>query len=811
MPEESERDIRLRLDIPEDAPRALIFAESSHWDPDWLLTSEEYYFLRIRSILNKVVRVLLKDPRRVFSVESIFFFKMYWDRNPNKRETLRFLANQGRIRFSGTGFTQPDTMIPSTEAIIRDFQLGQRWMTENGIEAAPRIAYVPDDFGLSPAFPSILNSLGMKHTAGSRIDGHYILGAESSLSGRFPLPGSSAELLLKDLKTIDIIWRAGDGSEVIYHFNPMTYDHGGMIAAHGVARLMNLPVSIPARSEKSVAKKIGSYVKDLSPYSKTPYMFCPIGSDFTSPITGLPEVLQRYNSSMYPDTGVYTVLACLEDYMDLVSFHRDKLPVVAFDPNPNFMGFYFSRPKLKEGCRKLISNLLTAEKLLFCDGQDTRNMPEIEDKMASAWEMAVVTNHHDFITGTSPNRVHDKEQMPWVRKANQMADDVLETCSSTARERGSAPSRRKKTSEPSWRRDGCVLKVESPYYALELDERRGGCITSFVDSASGRQVLSGYGNDLVLYEDSGGLWRMGCEFSGGKFKEIARSSMSRALVNAVERDGILQITIKSQVGPTWLTRQMWFAAESPLIWMRTIGSLTDYRTVTCRFDTAIKTDVISMDVAGGVVDRPLVKTFNPTFWSAQSFAHYRNEPDGFGLALFTGLPSTVSGKPGGEIEWVVARNARRERAFGFLRIPAFPARGADPSIQVMDYAILLTTSGDWRDNGLHLLASNAASPAWRDPAQSALKERAERAVKVDNEHVRVVAVKPASVGEGSIARLFSYANEPLTVHLEAAPGKIARASLCDAMERDLRPLEIKNGKALVPITRNITSLRLILS
>lgn len=35
-------ETRRRLGIPDDARRVLVFTESSHWDPDWMLTSEQY-------------------------------------------------------------------------------------------------------------------------------------------------------------------------------------------------------------------------------------------------------------------------------------------------------------------------------------------------------------------------------------------------------------------------------------------------------------------------------------------------------------------------------------------------------------------------------------------------------------------------------------------------------------------------------------------------------------------------------------------------------------------------------------------------
>ena len=40
---QAERQLRHKLGIPPEADRVLLFAESSHWDPNWLHTSAVYY------------------------------------------------------------------------------------------------------------------------------------------------------------------------------------------------------------------------------------------------------------------------------------------------------------------------------------------------------------------------------------------------------------------------------------------------------------------------------------------------------------------------------------------------------------------------------------------------------------------------------------------------------------------------------------------------------------------------------------------------------------------------------------------------
>jgi hypothetical protein len=58
QPADREAALREKLQIPKDANRVLIFGETSHWDPNWVLTSERFYNLRVRHIPD-AVRLLL--------------------------------------------------------------------------------------------------------------------------------------------------------------------------------------------------------------------------------------------------------------------------------------------------------------------------------------------------------------------------------------------------------------------------------------------------------------------------------------------------------------------------------------------------------------------------------------------------------------------------------------------------------------------------------------------------------------------------------------------------------------------------------
>jgi hypothetical protein len=809
----AERALRERLGIPPAAERVIIFGETSHWDPNWLFTSEEYYERRIQHILDAVLEELSAEPRRVFSVESLFFLRLYWQRQPDKCEEIRRLVNERRIRLTGTGLTTPDTLLPATEAILRDYLLGQEWLRENGMDVEPRLAYLPDDFGHSPALPSILRALGYDQVGITRIDGMYFVGTDYRLRSAYPLAGSSAERLERELKTLDFVWRAPDGAEVLCHWNAFSYFQGDMLAHIGIIRWMGTVFGMPWRTGRHIASRISNFVEQLAPLARTPYLFCPIGCDFNGPISHLLDLLDRYNGTRYPQTGVYAVNAGMDDYLDLVDCHRDRLPTLELDPNPYWMGFYASRPEIKLLCNRITRKLETVEKLELAApcptcGDGVSPDLELQREIGAAWDLVALSNHHDFITGTAPDRVWLKEQKPWLQQAEVLVDSALERLRPRCPPPPACPACR----PPRWRRSGRRLLVEAASYALELDEAAGGCIVSLRTPLGGER-LSGPANDLLSYRDSGGLWRMGHEFRGGVFREAARASQQPAKLTARERDGLLEVRVESVLEGRPFVRWLWLRDDSPVLRLRIVGSADRRRTITCRFPALLSAHRLAMDVPGGVLQRPRRKLYDPTFWPARSYVHVREDSTGQGLAAFLGSPACATLGPTGALEWVAARNAPREVAFGVLPLVSHPASGEHPDEHALDYGVWFTTDGDLAQQSLAAVSRRVLGDGWLAPSAPDLEGFVDSLVTTDRHDVLVSAVKTANRGPGVIVRLSTFGGGPGVgiARLRCASRRITAARLCDARERDLRDLPLEDGGVAVPIAGALVSVRLLLA
>ncbi|MBN1658313.1 MAG: hypothetical protein JXA93_07935 [Anaerolineae bacterium] len=827
IPQTIEPALRRHLGIPDDARQVLIFGESSHWDPNWLRTSDEYYRQYVEPNLDAALDELAREPRRIYALECVFFLRLYWDRRPDRREEVRALVNEGRLRLTSSGVTTADTLLPRPEAILRDLLLGQEWLRRHGMTQEPRLAYFADSFGCSPALPSLLRAAGFDWTAITRIDGMYFTGADYQPPRRFPRPGSSAELLLRQEKTLDFVWRAPDGAQVLTHWNAYTYFQGDLLAHLGLARSYLYPFARPVRRERHIARRVARYVAQLAPFSRTPYLFCPIGMDFVAPIPGLVALLDRYNQVRYPTTGTWAVNAGLDDYLALVDCHRAALPVLELDPNPYWTGFYTSRPTLKDRCHDLVECLLHAEHLALLP-HNHGAAQRVNDDLHEAWWAAATANHHDFITGTSTDRIVKEEQQPWLDEAMAAARAAMSRLkpapvpgtppvpqSSGLRERDGRHGHARTTTHPlppagalpDWHRRNGSVEIHTPYYYVELLEEAGGAIVHAADG-DGRQILAGLANDLVCYHDRGGLWRMGHELWGKTMREIGRASRQRAQIDVVEQDGGLEIVCETEFDGLPVLRRLAFRADSPLIHLRVEGRAADRRTLSVQFETTMAPHALVMDQPGGVVERPLEKVYAPTYWPVQRFLHTRDSAAGHGVALCVRRPSAAAWRDRGRLELVAVRNARQERLFGFVPPAASPPWGDGRLPHAFDYALLFTPGGNWRDNDLDVISHGLGATPWHEDACSWHASNYQGLVTTDRHDIVVTAVKAASRGEGLIARLYTLTTPPPGVTLTLTHGEVEHAALCDARERDLAPLDVHAGRVHLSMPGALATVRL---
>ena len=787
---QTEAELRARLGIPAEAKSVLVFAQSSHVDPDWLLTADQYQHFTDKAFDGAMVE-LARDPRYVYSVECIFFFRRYWEKHPELQAKIRDYVNTGRIRFSGVGVTTPDTLLPEGENILRDYLIGWNWLKLNGMNVNPRIAYLPDDFGHSPTLPTMLQALGLKYAVMTRVDGGSFPMADWAPAKDFPRPGSTYELLFRKLNIADFIWPGPDGSEVLAHVTPTFYDMGDLIDHTSGAAMVGLYLALPARSPAQTNQKIDGYIAKLKPFAPTGYMWAPMGGDFMPPVKNVLKYVDEYNRTRYPLTGTYVVLAAVEDYMDLVAFHKDKLPTIKLDPNPYWTGFYSSRPGLKQACRDLSRSLLLAEaRGVMAEDRGTAKYPDL----SAAWYISAMSNHHDFITGTSRNAVLKNEQLKLLARSQLQVDEII-----------GALITQPQTIEPPvvekllyHREESGKHIFENRYYIIELDEKKGGCITRWFDRSTGREMISGPSNDIVIYRDSGGLYSMGMEVYKGIFNELDRSSRHQAVIFVPSTDRPLVAVYTRFHGQRW-TQFLLFDPDTPTVDMVLIGHTRGSSCVTVQFRPALIPGRFVQNLTYGVVERPLARLFTPTFWAVKDWVDLIDISGQYGINLALGAPGAVAARSDGSIEAVALRNAKAERTLGFIpALQTVVANGTDPDVHEFRYAFWPHGAESWLER----------RPWEQVKSLNTFEDIFEKAIKLDRPDVTVTAVKKSEAGDGVVVRLFKYGPGPETVKLTFNGKPVKSATLIDALEREMGPLPVGDGQVTVEMPYALASVLL---
>jgi hypothetical protein len=351
------------------------------------------------------------------------------------------------------------------------------------------------------------------------------------------------------------------------------------------------------------------------------------------------------------------------------------------------------------------------------------------------------------------------------------------------------------------------LEVQTPEVRYELRENAGGCIVRAVGPA-GEQLLSGPSADIVSYYDSGGMWRMGTDFAGGAFREVARASSRPARLNVREVAGGLEVVSAHHLDGMTLVRRLRFfgAGEAPLR-IEVTGSAATRRTVALRVETGLRAPELVMDTPGGVIARPFRRGYNPTFWALHSFVHLAGPERG--VALCTGLPGSVSGTPAGRLEAITQRNALIETAYGFLNLASNPVRGHESRRYTAELALLFTGPGDPLEHDLPAAAYRIGNGTAARAARARLDALAAALVQVDPPGVLLVAFKPVQRGEGTILRLYGPGRRGAEVRLAFQPGAVRAAWLCDSRERDLRPLDVQDGVVRLAMPGSIATVRVM--
>ena len=288
----------------------------------------------------------------------------------------------------------------------------------------------------------------------------------------------------------------------------------------------------------------------------------------------------------------------------------------------------------------------------------------------------------------------------------------------------------------------------------------------------------------------------------GRFREVDRTSRRPARIELTETDDAIRVVIESDLRGKRFTRTITCGRTDPFIGICVEGFAARRLSVTCRFEMVDNEVTLEMDTVGGTIERPRERVHQPTFWPVPSLLTLQGASGGVHVGFET--PTAVSFRPDHALEWIVARNPMKERAFGLLPVLAHPIGGTVDELQTNRAAMFVT-----RGRGVCREVRRCLENGWLSPAHQRLKEQALSLVCCDDPAVSFAAIKRADAGGGVIVRLACELRAPRTVRVWIPSQTVWGAFLCNAREETLGPLAIESGQVLVPLHARLTTIRLV--
>ena len=485
-PTNEEQRLRDTLGIPRDAQKVIVFGQNSHLDVNWEFTTDEYYTNYVQEIFDEALDDYKADGDTRYAVCEMEYLHRYWLARPERQADMLAMSKAGHFKAVGGAVSSPDVLLPLGESLLHDYRAGVSWLTSTGMSRTST-AYLPDDFGLGPNTPEILNASGIDGVAFWRMDGdgdepNYNAGV-ADFANPMLAPNSNAAMVAAG-GAIDFMWQSPYGGQVFAHWLMHGYNFGDYIDYKTITvRALGQPLGVVQTDPTVINGNIAEYIKIVEPLSPTDYMFVPIGGDFQFPKAHLAKFARDWNSANYASTGVWALDATFDDFKQLAITQKSKLPTYSLDMTPYWMGFYGSRTSMKRDIRTTSAKLTMLEKLaLITPGLGgTLSLDDVN----SIWWWIGDTDHHDWITGTSNDHVLDDDQLPNTAMITTQTETLLEQ-QMTALASGAATTSAVVFNSESYARDAItnvtVAAVPSGSQSATVSFNQGESVTAQLSS-----------------------------------------------------------------------------------------------------------------------------------------------------------------------------------------------------------------------------------------------------------------------------------------------------------------------------------------
>ncbi|WP_306214802.1 alpha-mannosidase [Actinoplanes sp. RD1] len=443
----------------------------AHIDSAWLWPVRETIRKAARTA-SSMTELIDADPDFKYGMSSAQQYAWIKEHRPEVYQRVRKAVQDGRFIPLGGMWVESDTVMPTGEALVRQFAYGQRFFREEfGVECQG--VWLPDSFGYSPALPQLIRRAGFQWFFTQKISWNQV--------NKFPHH--------------TFLWEGIDGSRVFTHFPPMdTYNSQLSGAELARATRQNRENRLATTSIAPVGwgDGGGGTTREMAGRARR-----------TADLEGSARVAWEHPDDFFararaelPHPPVWVG----ELYLEL---HRATLT---------------SQHRTKQGNRRSEHLLIEAE-LWAATAAVRAGVDYPYEELDSLWQQVLLHQFHDILPGTSIAWVHREAVATYARIASEALAIIDSACRALAGDGsrsvvfnaapfarhgvaalGAAVTDIPDTVAP----DGFVLDNGIVRVTISPE----GLITSAVDLATGRDAIAPgqAGNLLQLHQDFPNMW-----------------------------------------------------------------------------------------------------------------------------------------------------------------------------------------------------------------------------------------------------------------------------------------------------------------
>lgn len=327
---------------------------NAHLDPVWQWRIPEGLSL-IKSTYKAALDRMEEYPDYIFTSACAGYYEWIKLSEPEMFEKIKQMIKEGRWKYTGGMWVQPDCNIPCGEALARHFLYSQKFYEENFGKKA-ETGYNVDSFGHNGMLPQLMIKSGIKN---------YFYMRPNRETEKPNFPENNLHW-----------WESPDGSRVLAF--RILDGYGDKLSDERIARYDSQPHS------QILSYGIGNHG----------------GGPSIEMLNQAEKLREEFEDEKYIYSGV-------DEYFDYIRENENEnIPTLKEDLQHHASGCYSANSKIKRLNRRAENELIYAEKIDVMSSILTHSKLQTQ-RIEKAWKRVMFNQFHDILAGCSIKPAYD--------------------------------------------------------------------------------------------------------------------------------------------------------------------------------------------------------------------------------------------------------------------------------------------------------------------------------------------------------------------------------------------------------------------